>query len=70
LPLLKFQPSYIGSNLDQLYNRERGTCSGALARGIAVQAGRSLFRFLMASLGFFIYIILPSALCPWGLISL
>ena len=50
----KINYTYTGSNLNQLSNRKRGTCSGALARGIAVQAGRSLFRFPMVSLGFFI----------------
>jgi hypothetical protein len=36
----------------------------------ALQAGRSQVRFPMVSLDFFIDIILPGALWPWGLLSL
>jgi len=32
----------------------------------ALQVGRSRVRFSMVSLEFFIDIILPAALCPWG----
>jgi hypothetical protein len=32
--------------------------------------GRSLFRFSMWSLGFFIELILPATTCPWGRLSL
>ena len=38
--------------------------------GTALQAGRSRVRFLMVSLEFFIDIILPAALWPWGWLSL
>jgi len=36
----------------------------------ALQAGRSLVLFPMVSLEFFINIILPAALWPWGWLSL
>jgi hypothetical protein len=35
-----------------------------------LQAGRSLVRFPIVSLDFFIYIILPAALWSWGWLSL
>jgi len=35
-----------------------------------LQIGRSLVRFQMVSLEFFIDIIFPIALCPWGRFSL
>jgi hypothetical protein len=38
--------------------------------GTALQNGRTRFRFPMASLEFFIDIILPAALCLWGRLSL
>jgi hypothetical protein len=38
--------------------------------GTALQIGRSLVRFQMVSLEFFIHIILPIALWPWGRLSL
>jgi len=34
------------------------------------QAGRSWVRFPIASLGFFVDLILPAALWPWGRVSL
>ena len=43
-----------------------GARGGAVGRGTAIQAGRSRVRFPMVSLEFFIDIILPAALYPWG----
>jgi len=43
---------------------------GAVGWGNALQAGRSRVRFTIVSLEFFIYIILPAALWPWGRLSL
>jgi hypothetical protein len=43
---------------------------GAVGWGIVPQAGRSLLQFPMMSLEFFIYIILPAALWPWGRLSI
>jgi len=42
----------------------------AVGWGTAVQSGRSRVRFSMVSLEFFIAVILPAALCPWGRLSL
>jgi len=44
--------------------------SGAVAWSTALQDGRSQVRFPMVSLEFFIDIILPAALWPWGRLSL
>jgi len=43
---------------------------GAVGWDTALQAGRSLVRFPMVPLDFFIYIILLAALWPWGWLSL
>ena len=48
----------------------RGTRGGTVGWGTALQAGRSRVRFRMVSLEFFIDIILPAALSPWGWLSL
>ena len=43
---------------------------GAVGWGTALQTGRSRVRFPMVTLEFFIDIILPAALWPWGWLSL
>jgi len=47
-----------------------GASGGAVGWGTALQAGRSRVRFPVVSLDFFIDIILPAALWPWGWLSL
>ena len=46
-----------------------GPRGGAVGRGTAQQVWRSQVRFPMVSLEFFIDIILPAALWPWGWLS-
>jgi hypothetical protein len=46
------------------------TIGGAVGWGTALQPGRSRVRFPMVSLEFFIDIILPAELWPWGRLSL
>ena len=59
--------SYITVNYSNTFHNARG---GAVGSGTALQAGRSWVWFLMVSMEFFIDIILPAALCPWGWLSL
>jgi hypothetical protein len=47
-----------------------GARGGAVGWDTAIQAGRSRARFPMVPLDFFIHIILPAALWPWGWLSL
>ena len=49
---------------------ECGASGGAIGWGTALQAGRLWVRFPMVSLEFFIDIILPAALWPWGQLNL
>jgi len=46
------------------------TCGGAVGWGTALQVGRSRVRFPIVSLEFFIDIILPATVWPWGRLSL
>jgi hypothetical protein len=50
----------------KVYLYDMGARGGAVGLGTALKAGRSRVRFPMVSLEFFIDIILPAALCPWG----
>ena len=47
-----------------------GACGGAVGWGTALQAGRSWVQFMKVSFEFYIDIILPAALYPWGRLSL
>ena len=49
-----------------LHNVNGGARDGAVDGGTALQVGRSRVPFPMVSLEFFIDIILPAALWPWG----
>jgi len=59
--------SYMGEGFD-LYSEHAD--GGAVGWGTALQTGRSRVRIRMVSLEFFIDIILPAALWPWGRLSL
>jgi hypothetical protein len=52
--------------ISSLTIQSKGTRGGAVGLGTALQAGRKRVRFPTVSLGFFIEIILPAALWPWG----
>jgi len=56
--------------LQQLYLRNIILMVTYYDRGTALHAGRSWVRFPLVSLEFFIDIILPAALWPWGRLSL
>jgi hypothetical protein len=52
------------------FTHDRGVRGGTVDWGTALQVGRSRVRFPMVSLEFFIDVILPAALWPWGWLSL
>jgi hypothetical protein len=54
----------------EVYGSYPVKCGGRGGTGAALQIGRSLVRFQMVSLEFFIDTILPIALWPWGRLSL
>jgi hypothetical protein len=54
------------SNEIFLYTRWNGAWGSVIGWGIMLQAGRLQVQFLMRSLDFSIYVILPAALWPWG----
>ena len=62
---LPTSPQFFDSdfNRNRKDSHKKGT---SLYQGTAQQAGSSRVRFPMVSLEFFIYIILPAALWPWG----
>ena len=65
-PLLIMRQFYCKMHDTTQYCGARG---GAVGWGTALQVGRSRVRFPMVSLKFFIAIILPAALWPWGWLS-
>ena len=60
---MNFIVSMIECNLHHIWGHAAGGTGG---RGTALQAGRSRVRFPIGSLEFYINIILPAALWPWG----
>ena len=65
VPLIEF-PGQIFAK----YSCNKEAQGDAVGWGTALQTGRSPVRFPMVSLEFFIDIILPAALWPWGWLSL
>ena len=68
---IPYEPSFAVTSQNGLsYNTERifkfGAHCGAVGWGTALQTGRLWVWFPMVSLEFFIHIILPAALRPWG----
>ena len=53
-----------------LFQTTLSIIGGVVGRGTALQATKSQVRFPIVSLEFFIDIILPAALWPWGPLSL
>jgi hypothetical protein len=50
--------------------RRHGTRGSVIGWGTMLQAGRSRIRFLTKSPDFSVDLILPSALCPWGILNM
>ena len=74
LPLWAFMACYranVACNNNN-NNKKKNTEAngGVVGWGTALQAGRSWVRFQMVSLEFFVDVILPAALWPWGRFSL
>jgi hypothetical protein len=64
---------YLDGNCSLIFNVSSPVVRHAveqLVKNTALRAGRSRVRFSMVSLEFFIHIILPTALCSWGRLSL
>ena len=47
-------------------HREKGARGGAVGCRTVLQVGRSRVRFPMVSLEFFVDIVIPAAIWPWG----
>jgi hypothetical protein len=68
IPWIKSGP--LPCTLSNLLFTSHFICSGAVGWGTVLHAGKLRVWFLMVSLEFFVDIILPVALWPWGWLSL
>jgi hypothetical protein len=69
-PLMPIHTAHKNRVLLAYIYQASGARGSAVGWGIALQTGRSGVWFSMVSLEFFIYIILPAALWPWGWLNL